>query len=271
MTRKTRKSSTDVLRELSETERNAMRHPLWTSISSNPVAPGQWCGDCIAQRSLRCGEECGRHCHLRALCGWCGFCMPRVLYMCSQSCYSQRLLQPYFHRMFADRVVATVNEAPCSWCGLGACDWCENCDRGIGPASAICRRCEASVKACRFCFGVNYVKGAGSIRRPAEAARRYEHEYAVQTCVVCSVSGRMQKCADCRIMCYCGSTCQRSHWSVHKPICKMLQGAISVNFVYEWQRERISSLRAWSFAQGDVIYARFSDCFGPDVCDVLPF
>ena len=211
-----------------------MRYPCWNSGFTSARRPMQWCGQCS-----RVGNGCAWH------------------------CYVQRLLCGYHHRMYAAAVVEAHAEAPCSWCGHGAGDWCENCDRRLGPASAICFRCEKSMRACRLCHARNYVRGDGSIHRPTDSARRsHPGGYTIQTCGSCSANGRFKKCAGCRVVSYCGTTCQRRDWTMHKPVCRMLGGAISVNFIYPWQRGSVDSLREWSIAEGGGCFDRFTECFG---------
>jgi len=250
-----------------------MRNPIWLSSTTESVNPRPWCGHCPVQRSELCRKGCNDQ--LPGL--WCGKCNPQIFEHCSPSCYSQRLLCPYYHRLFADRVIAAVPEPPCSWCGYGACDWCETCDRNAGPASAICLRCESSLKACRLCYAWKYVYENRAVRRPQYAARRFIGErlrepidaprnaarmISIEDCINCNVAGHLQKCAGCRVVHYCGSNCQRSHWKQHKPVCKLLRGAIPVNFVYSWQLSRISSWQTWSQAQGGETWQRFQACFG---------
>ncbi len=236
-----------------------MRYPEWSAMSDAARVPIRWCGQCEAQQTTLCGEGCGPMPR-----EWCGVCSPRVKNGCSPSCYLQRLLSPYHHRMFAARVVEAAPEPPpCSWCGYGAGDWCESCDRELGPASAMCFKCEGYVKACRLCHAKNYVLGGGSIHRPLDAARRYRGAgRSIQSCGQCDAEGLWLKCSGCRIVSYCGQSCQASHWTIHKPLCRMLRGAIPVNFVYPWQRGGIETLRVWSMTQDATTRDRFQSCFG---------
>ena len=212
----------------------SMRYPLWSSSCIAASAPMQWCGRC-----------------------------PGVGNGCAWHCYVQRLVSSHYHMMYAVTMIESHDHAPCSWCGRGAGDWCENCDRVLGPASAMCFRCEKSLRACRLCHAANYVRGDGSIHRPPDAARRsHRGGYTIQTCGSCSVNGRFKKCARCRVVSYCGTTCQRRDWPMHKPVCRMLRGAISVNFIYPWQRGSVDTLREWSIAEGGGCFDRFLECFG---------
>ena len=248
-----------VLTPVSAEHLRNMRYPEWSAMSDVAGVSIRWCGQCPAQQIIQCGEGCTPMPR-----EWCGVCSPRVKNGCSPSCYLQRLLSPYHHRMFVARVVEVAPEAPCSWCGYGAGDWCESCDRELGPASAMCFRCEGYVKACRLCHAKNYVIGGGPIHRPADAARRYRGSgrWSIQSCGLCSVEGCWMKCSGCRVVSYCGQTCQASHWTIHKPVCRMLGGAIPVNFVYPWQRGAIETLRLWTVTEDAATSDRFQSCFG---------
>ena len=39
-------------------------------------------------------------------------------------------------------------------------------------------------------------------------------------CAVCFADAPLQRCASCKLIYYCGSTCQRANWTEHSEICK---------------------------------------------------
>ncbi|XP_060798831.1 ankyrin repeat and MYND domain-containing protein 2-like [Neoarius graeffei] len=42
-------------------------------------------------------------------------------------------------------------------------------------------------------------------------------------CATCGENGADKKCSFCKMVAYCGQTCQRLHWFTHKKVCKALQ------------------------------------------------
>ena len=41
-------------------------------------------------------------------------------------------------------------------------------------------------------------------------------------CFLCQTEGRsppLRKCTQCEVAYYCGKTCQKAHWQIHKPVC----------------------------------------------------
>jgi hypothetical protein len=44
-----------------------------------------------------------------------------------------------------------------------------------------------------------------------------------QCCAECGEEGgvSLKMCKSCMIVRYCGATCQRNHWPMHKKVCKL--------------------------------------------------
>jgi len=267
----------DVMIPVYEHDIREMRHPKWVRAAYDGTLSRRWCGECRRDDVMQCHSDCKQGWLLSNMIdetyenpGWCGMCDSRVLPLCDAACYGQRLISAFYQRLYANLVVSGCPETLCTWCSRGAGDWCETCDRTEGPASAICRRCESTLMVCRICRAESYVEGRGSPRRPRDASRRYRRHPrdgrgVVETCAVCYTDGIMQKCAGCRTVHYCGVVCERADWRIHKPICRMLQGPISVNFIYPWHRARVRRIRAAASILGAEAMVRFESCFSDEL------
>ncbi|XP_037532623.1 ankyrin repeat and MYND domain-containing protein 2a [Nematolebias whitei] len=45
----------------------------------------------------------------------------------------------------------------------------------------------------------------------------------VEFCTTCGAKGAEKRCSICKMVLYCGHTCQKMHWFTHKKVCKKLQ------------------------------------------------
>ena len=238
--------------------RNRMRRPLWTSIYARWSAMNEvddyeraWCGWCTARSKLvSTSPEAGL----------CDEVMETVS-LCHKSCYEGRLLDSRMYRPYWRRVLGGTPETtiPCSWCGFGSGTWCESCDRSVGPASALCVRCDNRLVACRLCWAKNYVRGQGPPKVPLDAARRLSGN---TICVKCKTSRAGKRCGSCKTMPYCSRNCQRLDWNRHKPVCAMLCNGNEVFCVYEWQQRHVEACLTWAVARGGDGLVRFYRCFG---------
>ena len=212
-----------------------------------------FCGLCESRMCTLCDPLCINI----TLCDphWCGDCDVRIATMCSPFCYYRRLTCPVAYRDYSSEVVQAEGMTPCTWCGVGTHNSCESCDRSIGHESAICPQCNASFKMCRLCRAAHYVKGlTRNPRRPREAPPRLRGE----RCAKCD-SPAHKRCLACR-MPYCGRDCQEDHWRQHKPICRLLKGAIPVYTIYPWHLEVVEALH--DNTEDQAAKDRFRACFG---------
>jgi hypothetical protein len=63
---------------------------------------------------------------------------------------------------------------------------------------------------------------------PSPASRAAHKTWACAACGVAadaSDEGKLRECSGCNAVRYCGKSCQKMHWSAHKPTCKRLQAA----------------------------------------------
>ena len=245
----------------------AMREPLWTGCGIaaraamvNALFNGRrrWCGGCVQNMAKVCRNHCATMVPGR---DWCGSCVGEQKGFCAVDCYRERLLDRLSYVGFYEAVLNGAPENPCSWCSRGAGSWCESCDRNLGPAAALCHRCDDTLLACRLCWASNYVRECGRVRAPRDAARRYAGSRVCGRCGATCVSASML-CGGCKTVAYCSLVCQRRDWKGHKPVCAMLQNAIPVFWVYEWQTDIVEELRDWTVTAGPKTVARFYECFG---------
>lgn len=190
----------------------------------------------------------------------CGLCDTSPPLLCSMTCWDGRTMNSRHYRSYVQTVVTTLDLPclPCSWCGKGTETWCANCDRTMGPATALCHYCDQSMSACRLCWAVNYIKQRGPPRPPAalRALRR-----ATRVCTLCRQSPATKRCGGCDNMPYCSKACQKTHWKLHKRLCAMLRGPIAVFWIYEWQFARVASCWKWALRKDDEARIRFQSCF----------
>jgi len=78
----------------------------------------------------------------------------------------------------------------------------------------------------------------------------------IRICEVCNRTSRqgytISLCAGCLAISYCGSKCQRSHWKMHKPICRQQAEIIEetkkanrmpvVDRLFQWQTIHLATL-----------------------------
>ena len=244
----------------------AMIAPVWTScgVTANAAVPGikpygrgRWCGACRSVGRRLCSDDCEVTVAGEA---WCGLCVGVAGQFCAMDCYRERLLNPLAYIGFYRRSLPTYGANPCSWCAGSAGCWCESCDQGPGPATALCHQCDDSLVACRLCWADNYVRERGRVRAPPDAARRYA-DYKV--CAGCGDSGD-KKCGRCKTVHYCSESCQLNDWERHRPVCSMLRKPIKVLWVYPWQEPRVRALRDWATLKGTAVEKRFYRCFGEE-------
>ena len=256
----------DVMVPISDEQLLLMRAPVWTNygdaartamIGARFIGGREWCGSCKSINRLVCVDGCatmiGRN-------DWCRGCVGVPKMFCGVSCYGERLLGSMSYVAFYERVLALCAESPCSWCAMGAGSWCESCDRSMGPANSLCNRCDDNLKACRLCYADNYVRKAGRVRVPPDAARQDS-----RVCAHCGLSAlQMQQCGSCKIVNYCSTDCQAQDWNHHKPVCSMLRKAIPVYWVYPWHAPIVDILRNYANMAGNRALTRFYACFGAD-------
>ena len=128
--------------------------------------------------------------------------------------------------------------------------------------TALCRRCDDNLVACRLCWADNYVRAKGRVRAPVDAARPYA---GVRVCGNCN-SPATTRCGGCKTVAYCSTTCQVEDWHRHKPVCAMVRGAVPVFWIYDWHKLRVEKLRDWALMDGAEAAARFYRCFGGGDC-----
>ncbi len=49
-------------------------------------------------------------------------------------------------------------------------------------------------------------------------------------CAHCKSKDKLLKCKACNQVQYCNTTCQKAHWKIHKPICKIIVGIMGGEF-----------------------------------------
>ena len=128
--------------------------------------------------------------------------------------------------------------APCDWCAYPAGDWCESCDRAVGPATPICSECEKTIRKCRLCrLWLQTVKPGSQTHIEADSAW---HDKAsgksYGCCAACDhrASG-LKVCTGCLTMRYCNAECQTRHWQAHKAMCTFLTRRQLPNRVLSWR------------------------------------
>lgn len=50
----------------------------------------------------------------------------------------------------------------------------------------------------------------------------------LRICQCCDKIGASKRCSSCRIIRYCDSKCQKSHWDAHKKVCKLISTGKSI-------------------------------------------
>ena len=249
---------------VSDAQLLAMREPLWTSYGLvaradivDAVFNGRrlWCGTCGQIDRLVCTKNCATMIPGR---DWCRSCAGVVKAFCAVDCYRERLLDRLSYVGFYERVMNGSPGTPCSWCSKGGESWCESCRRDLGPATALCRRCDETLSACRLCWAENYVRDRGRVRAPRDAARRYDGS---RVCGGCGGSPAGMICGGCKTVAYCSMDCQYKDWKHHKPVCAMVRNAIPVFWVYKWHERRVDELRDWAVRTGAEAVTRFYRCF----------
>ena len=259
----------DVVVPISAEELLMMRAPVWTTYgeaahtavtTARFIGERAWCGSCMSHTRLVCVDGCATMIEKNT---WCRGCVGVPKEFCGVSCWRERLLSSMSYVAFYDRVLELGAEQletmnPCSWCAMGAGSWCESCDRSMGPANSLCNRCDDNLKACRLCYADNYVRKAGRVRVPPDAARQDS-----RVCAHCGLSARM-KCGSCKVVNYCSTDCQAQDWNHHKPVCSMLRKAIPVYWVYRWHAPIVDILRNYANMAGNRALTRFYACFGAD-------
>ena len=146
---------------------------------------------------------------------------------------------------------------PCTWCGFSATAMCESCDRTNGPASALCRRCENELSACRLCWAITYVKRQ---RKPTFTDCVIHRRINNVKCSTCAERPATLQCAGCGTIPYCSAECQSGDWKHLKSVCKMLRKGCEVFCIYEWQQQAKNECLAWAVEYGE--RERYYKCFG---------
>ena len=153
----------DVLDTFGENQLEHMRDPDFTKVYSRHVAVPNvgvcehpWCGFCVRNDYYICASDCPNN--ERWSCGygcehdakWCGLCVRRVVAWCGRGCRTARLIDVWHHARYLNLLTTAARiYVPCSWCAMGAGTYCKACDTDNGPACAMCRDCDNSMKACR--------------------------------------------------------------------------------------------------------------------------
>ena len=128
--------------------------------------------------------------------------------------------------------------APCDWCAYPTGDWCESCDRAIGPATTICTECEKTIRKCRLCrLWLQTVKPGSKTRLEVDSAwhdRLTGDRYGC--CAACNRRAPgLKVCKGCMTMRYCNAECQKLHWPAHKAMCMFLTRRWLPHHVLSWR------------------------------------
>ena len=94
---------------------------------------------------------------------------------------------------------------------------CENCSQEIADRIQLCSGCKKVAYCNIHCQKLHWKQHKKTCSYVQKSAER---EKTSRVCANCEKqSERVMLCAGCKKVAYCDSTCQKSHWKLHKKTC----------------------------------------------------
>ena len=95
--------------------------------------------------------------------------------------------------------------------------FCENCTREIADRIQLCSGCKKVAYCNMHCQKLHWKQHK---RTCSYVQKSSEQEKGTRICANCDKqSERVMLCAGCKKVTYCDSTCQKTHWKLHKKTC----------------------------------------------------